>query len=82
MRPDPAVSVPIAMSARPSATATAEPELDPPEMRSGRRGIRHRAVRASRADQSGGELVEVGFAEYYRAGRPQGRDDWRVCLGR
>ena len=30
-RPDPAVSVPIPMSAIPSATATAEPELDPPE---------------------------------------------------
>ncbi len=34
-RPDPAVSVPRARSAIPSATATAEPLLDPPEMRSG-----------------------------------------------
>ena len=34
-RPDPAVSVPIPMSAMPSATATAEPELDPPDTRSG-----------------------------------------------
>lgn len=34
-RPEPAVSVPSARSARPSATATAEPELDPPEIRAG-----------------------------------------------
>jgi hypothetical protein len=32
-RPEPAVSVPSATSTRPSATATADPELDPPEMR-------------------------------------------------
>ena len=31
-RPDPAVSVPSAKLASPVATATAEPELDPPEM--------------------------------------------------
>ena len=31
-RPDPAVSVPSAKLASPSATATAEPELDPPAM--------------------------------------------------
>lgn len=29
-RPDPAVSVPSAKSTMPSATATAEPELEPP----------------------------------------------------
>src|SRR3954468_21126895 len=29
-RPDPAVSVPSAKATRPAATATAEPELDPP----------------------------------------------------
>ena len=34
-RPDPAVSVPREMSTRPRATATAEPEDDPPEMYSG-----------------------------------------------
>src|SRR3954465_15715861 len=37
MRPDPAVSVPIAMSTSPVATATADPELDPPLMYSGLR---------------------------------------------
>ena len=31
-RPDPAVSVPSANGTLPSATTTAEPELDPPEM--------------------------------------------------
>jgi hypothetical protein len=31
-RPDPAVSVPNAKSTMPDATATADPELDPPEM--------------------------------------------------
>src|SRR5262249_58206832 len=36
-RPEPAVSVPIAMSASPVATATAEPALDPPLMNSGLR---------------------------------------------
>jgi hypothetical protein len=34
-RPEPAVSVPMAKSQTPSATATAEPELDPPLMYSG-----------------------------------------------
>ena len=31
-RPEPAVSVPSAKLASPGATATAEPELEPPEM--------------------------------------------------
>jgi hypothetical protein len=31
-RPEPAVSVPSAKAARPAATATPEPELEPPEM--------------------------------------------------
>src|SRR6266849_5983438 len=35
-RPEPAVSVPSASGTSPAATATAEPELDPPGMRSGR----------------------------------------------
>ena len=36
-RPEPAESVPIAISASPVVTATAEPELEPPLMYSGRR---------------------------------------------
>ena len=39
-RPEPAVSVPSAMSTMPSATATAEPEDDPPEMRAGSQALR------------------------------------------
>ena len=38
-RPDPAVSVPMARSASPRATAAAEPELDPPATRSGACGF-------------------------------------------
>jgi hypothetical protein len=37
-RPDPAVSVPMANGTRPAATATADPELDPPEIRPGSSG--------------------------------------------
>jgi hypothetical protein len=33
-RPEPAVSVAIATGTQPDATATADPELDPPEIRS------------------------------------------------
>ena len=40
MRPDPAVSVPSAKSTIPAATATADPELDPPGMRSARSTLR------------------------------------------
>jgi hypothetical protein len=39
-RTDPAVSVPTPMSAMPSATATAEPELEPPATSSGSRELR------------------------------------------
>ncbi len=39
-RPEPAVSVPRARSTRPSATATAEPELDPPDIRAGSQALR------------------------------------------
>ncbi len=39
-RPDPAVSVPTPRSAMPSATTTADPELDPPDTRSGSRTSR------------------------------------------
>jgi hypothetical protein len=39
-RPEPAVSVPMPMSAMPSATATAEPELEPPDTYSGRHASR------------------------------------------
>ncbi len=40
-RPDPAVSVPMAIGTSPAATATAEPELDPPEISPGTSGDSH-----------------------------------------
>jgi hypothetical protein len=39
-RPDPAVSVPRAKLTRPAATATAEPELEPPGMNRASKGLR------------------------------------------
>ncbi len=39
-RPEPAVSVPRAKSTMPSATAVAEPELEPPLMRVGSWALR------------------------------------------
>ncbi len=39
-RPEPAVSVPRARSTRPSATATADPELEPPEIFAGSHALR------------------------------------------
>ena len=38
-RPEPAVSVPSAKGTSPRATATAEPELEPPLMRSGSKAL-------------------------------------------
>ena len=38
-RPEPAVSVPSANGTSPAETATADPELDPPGMRSARTGL-------------------------------------------
>ncbi len=39
-RPEPAVSVPSASGTSPAATATAEPELDPPGMTFGSNALR------------------------------------------
>ena len=71
-RPEPAVSVPRANGTSPRATTTAEPELEPPLMRSraSKRAARP-AVGRARADQAGGELVEVGLAHAHRAGVDQ-----------
>ncbi len=67
-RPDPAVSVPSARSTSPDATATAEPELDPPEIRPGQCALGHTPCGRAGADEPGGELVEVGDADDHRAG--------------
>ena len=39
-RPEPAVSVPSEKLTKPAATATAEPELEPPGMKAGSNGLR------------------------------------------
>lgn len=44
MRTDPAVSVPKAKSTSPAATATAEPDEDPPQMRAGFHGFTGRGL--------------------------------------
>lgn len=74
------MSVPIAMSTRPSATATADPELDPPEMDSGRR-LSRTAMRApgpTRPVASWSRLV-VPSRDGSRG--TQRCDDGRVGLG-
>ena len=43
--------------------------------------IRHHPIRAAGADESGGELVEIGFAEHHRTRRAQGRHRGRIGLG-
>ncbi len=72
-RPEPAVSVPSASGTRPAATATAEPELDPPGMSSASNGVARNAVGRAHADQAGRELVEIGLADDDGAGRAQPR---------
>ena len=80
-RPEPAVSVPMPMSAMPSATATAEPELDPPDDAVGQRGVPDGAERAADADEPRGELVEVGLAEDHGSGVDQRLDGRSGRLG-
>ena len=70
-RPEPAVSVPSASGTSPAATATAEPELDPPGMRSPSHRVAGNAIGRAHADEPGRELVEVGLADDDGAGRAQ-----------
>ena len=70
--PTPAVSVPSANVTRPGATATADPKLEPPGIRSARTDCGH-AIGRAYADEAGGELIEIGLADDDRAGRPQPR---------
>ncbi len=70
-RPEPAVSVPRAKGTSPRATTTAEPELEPPLMRSAASAAARPAVGRAGADQAGGELVEVGLAHADRTGIDQ-----------
>ncbi len=70
-RPEPAVSVPRAKLTWPAATATAEPELEPPEIEAAAEDALATAVRRAGAGQAGGELVEVRLADEQRAGVEQ-----------
>ena len=63
------MSVPSESGTRPAATATAEPELDPPGISAGLKRIARNAVGRAHADEAGRELIEVGLADDDRAGR-------------
>ena len=74
-RPDPAVSVPSEKGTSPAPTAVAEPELEPPGMRSGRKRIARDAIGRAHADEAGRELIEIGLADDDRAGALEPLDD-------
>ena len=78
--PEPAVSVPSASGTIPRATATADPELDPPLTRSAAQGIARHPVGRAHANETGRELVEVGLADDDRAGALQPRHGLRIML--
>ncbi len=74
-RPEPAVSVPSAKATRPGARA-ARNEI-------GVERVAADAVRRARADEAGGELVEIGLADQQRTGALQPvhhrrRSRWRI----
>ena len=90
---EPEVSVPIAAAASPAATATADPELDPPGsddrhalvVELGRVGVLHLAAQRTVAGrhvdrQDVGEFGQIGLAENYRTGPSQLLDQRRVPL--
>ena len=74
---EPPVSVPRPRSARPAATATAEPLDEPPGRRSGARGFDRRAVMLVLAFQAEGEFVGDRLADQGRAGAQQAIDGER-----
>ena len=72
-RPDPAVSVPSAKGTTPWATTTAEPEEEPPGTIAGSRALRGTGCGGAGADETGGELVEIGLSDGDRPGFTQPR---------
>ena len=72
---------PSARSTRPAATATADPELDPPEISSGQCGVGADAVGRPGADQTRGELIEVGDAHHHGARGLERQHGRRAALG-
>ena len=75
------MSVPSEKLASPSATATAEPLDEPPLMYCGIEGVPAGAIRRARADEPGGELVEIGLAERDGAGVDQRLHHGRGAAG-
>ena len=51
----------------PRATATAEPELEPPGTSAGSQAVARHGIGRAHADEAGGELVEIGLADDERA---------------
>ena len=81
-RPDPAVSVPIAMSTRPSATATAEPGAGAArDVRSGRRESRTAPYGLRVPTRPVANWSRLVLPMHHRAGRPQRGDRRRRRLG-
>ena len=72
--------MPSANGTRPAATATAEPELEPPGTSGVERVARH-AIGRAHADQAGRELVEIGLADDDRAGARGARHRGGVAAG-
>ncbi len=66
-RIDPPVSEPVAMSARPPATAAAEPDEEPPVMRSGRFGVDWMGEMRVLPHQGEGKFVGLRLAGEARA---------------
>ena len=75
------MSLPSAKATTPAATATAEPELEPPAIQARSNTQPQRAIGTSGAGEAGGELIEVGLADRDRAGGDQPGDDFGVALG-
>ena len=81
MRPDPAVSVPIAMSASPRGDGHGRARTRTPADVVGTAAVAYGAVWRPRADEPGGELVEIGLSEDDGARRAQCRHRGRVAVG-
>ncbi len=76
-RPEPPVSLPSENDTTPRATATAEPELDPPVCRRGSRRC-GRAARGTGPVQPGGELVHRVLADQHAP--PVRAPEWLPAL--
>ena len=71
---EPPVSVPIAPSTRPAATATAEPPEEPPGRGGGVPGVADRPEPVVLAAETVGELMKAGAGDHHRSLRFQSLD--------